>query len=190
MGLDENGIRNRPRSSCSLAEPGRELPLVLVIDDDDAVRASVAFLLETAGFAVVAAADGREGLCRHDEVQPDLVITDIMMPHIEGIEVILRLREVRETIPILAISGGWHRGGASLLEMVAKLGATETLAKPFTAEDLLAAIKRCRTQSNPEPHKTCRRQLAPSASEAADNFRLGCLVSRHTVPRQRMGASG
>jgi CheY-like chemotaxis protein len=183
-------MRNHPASSRSLAEPSRESPLILVIDDDDAVRSSVAFLLESAGFAVVAAADGREGLCRYDEVQPDIVITDIMMPHTEGIEVILRLREARRTLPILAISGGWRRGDASLLEMVAKLGATEILAKPFASDDLLAAIQRCWPHTNSVPDTTRPRLTMPRVSDLADNFRLRCLTSRHNVQRQAAGACG
>jgi DNA-binding response OmpR family regulator len=113
-----------------------------------------------------------------------------MMPHTEGIEVILRLREARQTLPILAISGGWRRGDASLLEMVAKLGATETLAKPFASDDLLAAIQRCRPQTNSAPDITRPRLTTPRVSEVADNFRLRCLISRHNVPRQATGARG
>jgi two-component system, chemotaxis family, chemotaxis protein CheY len=147
---------------------------ILLIDDDEAVRLSVAFLLQSNGFTVVTAANGREGLRRCDEQRPDLVITDIMMPEIDGIETIMTLRQAFPEIPIVAMSGGWHPGDVRLLSMVAKLGATETLAKPFDCDQLLAVIHAC-DQNHAVPTLTNREPL----SQILDDRRFACLVKRH-----------
>ena len=125
---------------------------ILVIDDDEIVRSSMVIMLTAAGFAVSTAVNGRYGLecCEHQ--LPDLVITDILMPECEGVETILELRRRYADIPILAISGGWRTNTPDLLELVAKLGATETLAKPFDSDDLLAAIEKCLSQERAVSH--------------------------------------
>jgi len=148
---------------------------ILLIDDDEAVRLSVAFLLQSHGFAVVTAANGREGLRLCDEQPPDLVITDIMMPEIDGIETIMALRRASPDMPIVAMSGGWHPGDVRLLSMVAKLGATETLAKPFDCDELLAAIGRCEQHS-----PASKASRGESLMQALDDRRFACLVKRHT----------
>jgi CheY-like chemotaxis protein len=115
----------------------------LVIDDDPVFRSMIERILVPKGFTVAAAADGRRGLCKARQRKPDIVITDILMPEMEGVETIFRLRQIDETMPILAISGGWSGSRPSLLKLVARLGATETLAKPFRAGQLLDAIEKC-----------------------------------------------
>lgn len=114
---------------------------ILIIDDDAAIRDSVTFFLSCSGFSTATAAHGRDGLCRCDERKPDLVITDIVMPEMEGIETILALRRRYGEMPIIAISGGGDYIGAThYLQAARKLGATETLPKPFAGEVLLTAI--------------------------------------------------
>ena len=120
---------------------------ILLIDDDDAIRDAVEFLLTVSGFVVSTAANGREGLRRYEQHKPDLVITDILMPEMEGVETTLLLRKLDPGVPILAISGGWSGASSdrhlSPLDLVAKLGATEILAKPFGDEELLRTLRRC-----------------------------------------------
>lgn len=121
----------------------RPIIRILVIDDDEVARSSMVMMLTAAGFSVVTAVNGRYGLQACERQLPDLVITDILMPEYEGIETILELRRRYGPIPVLAISGGWRTNSPDLLELVAKLGATGTLAKPFDSDDLLAAIAKC-----------------------------------------------
>lgn len=99
------------------------------------------------------------------------------MPEIDGIETIMALRRAFADIPIIAMSGGWHPGDARLLDMVAKLGATETLAKPFDCDELLAAIQRC-TRNGHTPRRTDGKSLA----QALDDRRFASLVTRHAEP--------
>ncbi len=116
---------------------------LLVIDDDPLVRATLVAILEGAGYAVTEANDGHHGLAIFDTVQPDLVITDIVMPEVEGIETIRQMRLKAPTLPILAISGGGRGTAPDYLRMAQRLGATDVLAKPFEADDLVAVVARC-----------------------------------------------
>ena len=112
---------------------------ILVIDDDADVRAGIRRILERAGHLVVEAEDGRAAMdLSHDP--PDLVITDINMPEMDGIEVILSLAEDEEEIPIIAVSGGGKLPKELLLSSADALGAVRSLAKPFEMTDLVAAV--------------------------------------------------
>ncbi len=115
---------------------------VLVIDDDVAVRQTIALLLEDAGIDVTQAADGKEGLRAFQRSRPDLIVTDIIMPEKEGIQTITDIRKQDARVPIIAISGGGRIGNTDFLEIASKLGATVTLAKPFDPEILVALIRK------------------------------------------------
>jgi CheY-like chemotaxis protein len=116
---------------------------VLVIDDDPLVRATLRALLEGEGYEVMIAIDGETGLEEFRRQGADLVITDIVMPEVEGIETIRQMREIAPKLPILAISGGGRGVPLDYLRMAQRLGATEVLAKPFEAEELVEVVARC-----------------------------------------------
>jgi CheY-like chemotaxis protein len=115
---------------------------VLVIDDDVAVRQTIALLLEDVGIEVVQAADGKEGLRAFQRSLPDLIVTDIIMPEKEGIQTIIDIRKTDRNLPIIAISGGGRVGNTDFLEIAARLGATTTLPKPFDPEVLVGLVHR------------------------------------------------
>jgi DNA-binding response OmpR family regulator len=115
---------------------------ILLVDDDAMVRASLIFALEDAGHVVVSAGNGDEGLAALDREPFDLVILDILMPEREGIETIREIRKTWTAIPVLAISGGDKTGWSDFLRMASALGATDTMAKPFTAHDLVSRVER------------------------------------------------
>jgi CheY-like chemotaxis protein len=110
---------------------------ILVIDDEPQMRRLIARLLKGAGHAVREAANGNDGIALFHEALPALVITDILMPDMEGIEMIRLLHQEAPNLPILAISGG---GRAVYLRAATELGATAALEKPFGAEQLLAIV--------------------------------------------------
>ena len=118
------------------------MPVILIIDDDDALRATMRKILERAGHEVRDAGDGDRGLRIFREDGADLVITDIIMPEKEGIETIQELREEDPDLPILAVSGGGRADPAEPLTDARLLGADETLAKPFTVEELQETVAR------------------------------------------------
>lgn len=116
-------------------------PTILVIDDDVQLRGFLREALDQAGYRVLEAGNGNEGselFARHG---PDLVLTDIVMPEKEGMELIMELRRDHPTLPIIAMSGGNAGFSGSYLTVASKLGASATLAKPFTASHLLTAIE-------------------------------------------------
>jgi CheY-like chemotaxis protein len=125
---------------------GKTLPKVLVIDDEEQVRTTLGFVLHDLGFTVLTAKNGREGLALAEAVRFDLVITDIVMPDIEGIETIMTLRRRRADLPIVAISGGGRSRGPDYLEMAKGLGADATLAKPFGSDELKDAIAKAQAR--------------------------------------------
>src|SRR6185437_2539251 len=96
---------------------------ILIIDDDPAMRRLVTRTLTKAGHEVMEAAEGREGADLFRAHNPDLVVTDILMPTQEGIETILELRREAPTTPIVAISGGGQGRAITYLDFASKLGA-------------------------------------------------------------------
>jgi CheY-like chemotaxis protein len=114
---------------------------VLVIDDDEQVRALLYEILDRAGFAVIEAMNGAEGLKLYRSQPADLVITDLIMPEMEGVETILELRREFPDARIVAISGGGRNGAGDYLPIAAQLGARRTVAKPFSRQDILDAVR-------------------------------------------------
>lgn len=113
---------------------------VLVIDDDPACRDLVRNILHREGFEVSVATDGNDGMRVFFEVQPDVVITDLIMPDKEGIETIIELRKKSPELIIIAMSGGGRDDSRDYLPAAKSLGANATLYKPFESEELVNAI--------------------------------------------------
>ncbi len=117
------------------------MPCILVIDDDLQVRAFLREALRQAGYEVLDACNGSEGLRLHDQRPVDLVITDILMPEQEGLETIRHLRRHDSPPPIIAISGGMKKAGIDVLEMASRLGANKVLEKPIELSTLLQTVE-------------------------------------------------
>jgi DNA-binding NtrC family response regulator len=113
---------------------------ILLIEDDFAVGESIALALRAKGHNVVTAEDGRTGLRKFERAAFDLVITDLIMPEQEGIETIRLIRRLSRDMKIIAISGGGRHANFSALRMAQRLGATTTLAKPFTLDALYQQV--------------------------------------------------
>lgn len=118
---------------------------VLVIDDDEGQRTLVRAMLNGAGHHVEEASDGAEGLRRFGASKPDLVLTDIHMPGIDGHEVISALKVLHSDVPIVAMSGGSAVPKDELLLQAVALGAREVIQKPFEYQQLLGAVQRALT---------------------------------------------
>ena len=114
---------------------------ILLIDDDALARDMLRQMLERAGYDVVEAASGRDGLQQYQATAIDLIITDILMPDQDGLEIILELRRLAPEAKIIAITGGGQSGLLDLLPVAAKLGAQWTLRKPLQRLELLEAIR-------------------------------------------------
>jgi two-component system, chemotaxis family, chemotaxis protein CheY len=114
---------------------------VLVIDDEPGVRGVMCRVLEAVGHDVVDFGNGG-GAIEHVRQQPaDLLITDLFMPDVEGIETIREIHRLRPDLPIIAVSGIDFEGG-DYLNVARKFGAVATLKKPFSPADLLDLVSR------------------------------------------------
>ncbi|WP_428560776.1 MAG: response regulator transcription factor [Solidesulfovibrio sp. DCME] len=110
---------------------------VLVVDDDPSIRALIRLYLEGAGYGVREAGDGRQAMRQLADQPPDLVVLDIFMPEMDGLEVLQQLREQCRSCKVMAISGGSAKIGMDLLGHATIFGADAVLEKPFDAETLL-----------------------------------------------------
>ena len=116
------------------------LALVLVVDGDGAALAAVKAVLNAAGYAVNEALNGRQALQRVMANPPQVVITEILMPETDGIELITAVKRAHPDIRIIAVAKRRFLGRLDLLDLASKLGADATLAKPLEAESLLATV--------------------------------------------------
>jgi DNA-binding NtrC family response regulator len=119
---------------------GARVARILVVDDDDAMRAIVEHPLRRQGHDVVGATNGAHALRLLGESSFDLVITDLVMPEVEGLELVRALRNRVPRPRIIAMSGAGHGGPVDYLVVARTLGATATLAKPFTQQALLDLV--------------------------------------------------
>lgn len=124
---------------------------ILLIEDDAPIRELLTRMLVAAGHQVTTAANGAEGLRLWREQGADLVLTDIQMPGINGIEVMLQLRSYAPKLPVIAVSGGVRSRDLDLLGTVGLLGAVGLLQKPFTSAALKAAIAEALKQTDSNP---------------------------------------
>ncbi|WP_457184582.1 response regulator transcription factor [Nocardioides sp. P5_E3] len=113
-------------------------PRVLVVDDDRAVRDSLRRSLEFNGYEVVLAADGAEGLVAVGAQHPDVVVVDVMMPRLDGIETTRALRAAGNDVPILVLTA---RDAVGDRVEGLDAGADDYLTKPFALEELLARLR-------------------------------------------------
>jgi DNA-binding response OmpR family regulator len=128
------------------------MALILVVDDEVEVGEAIRRVLEKAGFTVSVANSVTDGLRAAEAQQPDIAVTDMIMPRANGIELIKTLRERHPRVRIIAISGGGSFGlhaykpdaikTHAYLAAAREAGADEFLTKPFDMNDLLAAVRR------------------------------------------------
>jgi len=126
------------------AQPGRvdsrPARRVLLVEDHDTVRQLLRCTLEDDGYQVIEARNGVEALslCRVEE--PDLVVTDLIMPDKDGLETIAELRQIASHVPVIAMTGGGRVGASLYLSVAETLGAALVLEKPFAGPILLQAV--------------------------------------------------
>ena len=114
---------------------------VLLVDDDSLARNYFKTLLGEAGYEVVEAADGKEAVRLYRERKPDLIVTDIYMPKMSGLDAMLELDPRSDGVPVIALSGGGQGTGTDPLRLAETLGAVKSFQKPFPYQEFLAAVK-------------------------------------------------
>lgn len=123
---------------------------ILVIDDDPVLRRVITLALEAAGHSVLRCENGRKAIdfLAHDHA--DLLITDILMPEMDGVETVRAARRLQPHLPILAISGGGSFAPADYLGIARAFGATDVLPKPFHPPQLVERVARLLAAPVPE----------------------------------------
>lgn len=116
---------------------------IVVIDDDDLARFALRKVLTRAGHDVLEAGDGDQGLQICRDASADLVVTDLIMPNQDGLEIIGALRQVDPELQIIAISGGGRLENGAFFELAELEGANKVLQKPFGNAELIEAIQSC-----------------------------------------------
>lgn len=114
---------------------------VLVIEDELMIQNLLGRLFEMEGYEVLKASDGKKGLDVFREHHADLIITDIIMPEMDGLEVTRTVREEDPDVKIIAISGGGRDAPENYLAMAEIFGANKTFCKPIDRTELLAAAR-------------------------------------------------
>ena len=131
---------------------------VLVVDDDPAVQSVIKLVLERAGHAVAVASDGRKAIAEFEGKEFDLLLLDIFMQGMGGLETMRMVRQARPALPIIVISGRPAtedlREEPDFLSMATKLGATYSLPKPFKPAALLSMVAEgLEAASSPAPDR-------------------------------------
>ena len=115
---------------------------ILVIDDDDTLRGAIVAFLRSSGHEVHEANDDKKALTLFEATPVDLVITDINMPEMDCIEIVLKFGSTWPDIPVIAMSGGGLLPKEMLLDQAGLLGATRSITQPFDLLDLLEIVGR------------------------------------------------
>jgi YesN/AraC family two-component response regulator len=114
---------------------------VLIIDDESSIRKMLKKLLEKNGYQALEANDGKQGIALFKKHEPELIITDLIMPEKEGLETIKELKKIDPDVKIIAMSGGGITDPKIYLNFASKFGAVRTFTKPVDNGILLSTIK-------------------------------------------------
>jgi DNA-binding NtrC family response regulator len=117
------------------------LARILVIDDDEQVREVLKLMLEHEGYDVITAENGIKGVDLYKDKGSDLVITDILMPGMGGVQTIMELRLISPEVKVIAISGGDQIAPEYYLRVIKNLGTLHEMKKPIIREELIQAVK-------------------------------------------------
>jgi CheY-like chemotaxis protein len=113
---------------------------ILVIDDDATIQLVFAQFLTSLGHEIMQAENGKAGMSALENARPDLIITDIMMPEMDGLEILMKLRSRHDSVPVIAISGGMRALPVNFLQQAKLFGARYVFEKPVPLDVLRNAV--------------------------------------------------
>ncbi len=117
------------------------MPRVLIIEDEAELREMIKTTLIRRKYTVMEASNGKEALLHFKPSMTDLVVTDLIMPEEDGLKVIIKLKELKPSLKIIAVSGGGKAGPGGYLNLAKALGAHAVISKPFSINDLIVKIE-------------------------------------------------
>jgi CheY-like chemotaxis protein len=117
------------------------MPGVLIVEDDKELREMLKMSLLRRNFTVLEAENGKAAITHFKPLLTDIVVTDLIMPEEDGLKVVIKLRELKPSIKIIAISGGGKVGPGSYLNLAKALGADAIYSKPFSISELVEKIE-------------------------------------------------
>ncbi|HEY0671540.1 MAG TPA: sigma-54 dependent transcriptional regulator [Longimicrobiales bacterium] len=143
--------------------------IVLIIDDEPGLRQTVSLILADEGYEVNTASDGEEGLARALEVQPDIILCDVRMPRLTGIEFLEKYREANGTAMVIVMTA---YGGMEMAIQAMKKGAYDYIQKPFSPDQLVLTLKKA------EERETLRREVTRLREEVGHDRRYREIVAK------------
>jgi len=114
---------------------------ILIVEDDALVRTLLDQFLTSKGYTVTLASNGREGLSSIQQKRPDLMITDMIMPEMDGMELIEIVHKADPDLPIISMSGGMRDVPLNILPLAQQIGSYRSFQKPVSLVNLLCATK-------------------------------------------------
>jgi CheY-like chemotaxis protein len=117
------------------------MPGILIVEDDEELREMLGVAFGKRKFTILEAANGKDAILHFKPAVTDLVVTDLIMPEEDGLKVIMKLRELKPSIKVIAISGGGKVGPGSYLNLAKLLGADAVYSKPFSLNVLIRKIE-------------------------------------------------
>ncbi|HEY0306272.1 MAG TPA: sigma-54 dependent transcriptional regulator [Longimicrobiales bacterium] len=143
--------------------------IVLIIDDEPGLRQTVSLILADEGYEVHTASDGEEGLARAIEVQPDIILCDVRMPRLTGIEFLEKYRTANGTAMVIVMTA---YGGMEMAIQAMKKGAYDYIQKPFSPDQLVLTLKKA------EERETLRREVTRLREEVGADRRYREIVAK------------
>jgi DNA-binding response OmpR family regulator len=117
------------------------MPGVLLVEDDKELREMLKVSLKRRNYLVMEAENGKDAISHFKPLITDLVVTDLIMPEEDGLKVVIKLRELKPSLKIIAMSGGGKVGPGSYLNLAKALGADAIFSKPFSLSELVKKIE-------------------------------------------------
>ena len=130
------------------------MALIMVVDDEQQVLSLISTLLEKEGHQVVQAVDGEQALRLFTKQPTDMLITDLLMPNKEGLELIQEIRNNHSNVKIIAYSGGGQIQPDNYLNFAKGMGADRVFSKPVPLNELKVAVIELLAENNSIPHET------------------------------------
>jgi DNA-binding response OmpR family regulator len=117
------------------------MPGILIVEDDSELREMLKVSFTRRKFSILEACNGKDAITHFKPAVTDLVVTDLIMPEEDGLKVIMKLRELKPSIKIIAISGGGKAGPGNYLNLAKVLGADAVFSKPFSVNEMILKIE-------------------------------------------------